>query len=580
MKVKKTVLLWLGAYLLLTAIFMMEVYETSLTDGEKMTQARARRLQASIPTSYTVFRDGSTYYAEANILDGTNYEGADFSTVMQAAIDALPTYAGVIMLKCGTYEVTKAIKIKGWLTIQGEGVHPTYLKLANGANCNILEYAETDEVLFFALKDLQLYGNKGNNTSGRGLSVVLTGAGKFWDVRLERLFLDNFKEEGIYTESTWGWVLDHVVVEYCDGDGVTFHGSTRGQLYGCKFNQNKRGLHLSGGQARTQVLGCEMAGNDEEGILVAGARHAIIGCSVRDNSAAAADTDDGIMLGELSDYTRVIGCEIDGGTTQRYGVSILSGAVEVIVSGNNFLNGVSGAVSNAEDTALIRNNQGFVTENSGTVAVPKDAATTYKDWPHGLAVTPTQLQITPQETDDVRAVVPQANIGATNFRVVLSSAQAKATSDVTGAVADDGGVQTDETTAATNDAVNDMTLLPAAPEVDDAYYLAGDEMFCGIELVLGTQGAGTYTITWEYYNGAWVALAGVTDNSNGFKAAPGTHAITFTIPTDWKKTTVKTLNKYWVRARCSAYTPNGYTQPFGTRAYTHDALHYLWEAEA
>jgi len=43
-------------------------------------------------------------------------------------------------------------------------------------------------------------------------------------------------------------------------------------------------------------------------------------------------------------------------------------------------------------------------------------------------------------------------------------------SPVGGAIADDGGVQTDETVPANNDTASDMTLLPVVPAVDDAYY--------------------------------------------------------------------------------------------------------------
>jgi len=91
---------------------------------------------------------------------------------------------------------------------------------------------------------------------------------------------------------------------------------------------------------------------------------------------------------------------------------------------------------------------------------------------------------------------------------------------------------------------------------------------------------GTWTITWEYYNGsAWTALAGVTDNTTGFTAAVGTRDVIFTIPTDWATTTVAAIaDKYWIRGRVSAYTAVT-TQPLGTRAYTHDALHYLWDAK-
>jgi len=139
--------------------------------------------------------------------------------------------------------------------------------------------------------------------------------------------------------------------------------------------------------------------------------------------------------------------------------------------------------------------------------------------------------------------------------------------EVSGAVADDGGVTTDETTETKNSTVNDMTLLPTVPAVNDAYYFGNDKTFDGVTVNIGISGAGTWTITWEYYNGsAWASLSGVTDGTTHFRAVAGSHNVTWTIPTDWQKTTVATIKVYWVRARVSAYTSIT-TQPKGTQAF-------------
>ena len=134
-------------------------------------------------------------------------------------------------------------------------------------------------------------------------------------------------------------------------------------------------------------------------------------------------------------------------------------------------------------------------------------------------------------------------------------------------IADDGGTYTDETTACNNATANDVTLLPASPAVDDAYYFGYDYRTRKVSVNIGTQGVGNWTITWEYYNGsAWTALSGVTDGTTGFTAVAGEHDITYTLPTDWAKTTVNSTEKYYIRARVSAYTDIT-TQPLGTQAY-------------
>lgn len=134
---------------------------------------------------------------------------------------------------------------------------------------------------------------------------------------------------------------------------------------------------------------------------------------------------------------------------------------------------------------------------------------------------------------------------------------------VGGAVADDGGVQTDETSAANNDTTNDMTLLPPVPAVDDAYHFGHASPWDWLELRIGTAGNGIWTIVWEYWNGSsWNSLSDVIDGTNGFRAT-GTKLVTFTKPLDWSQAD----GLYWIRARVSAYTSIT-TQPKGNRAFT------------
>ncbi len=141
-------------------------------------------------------------------------------------------------------------------------------------------------------------------------------------------------------------------------------------------------------------------------------------------------------------------------------------------------------------------------------------------------------------------------------------------SPVNGAVADDGGTQTDETSPANNDTANDMTLLPVTPAVDDAYYFGKSSLWDWLELRIGTAGIGTWDIDWEYWNGAgWVSLADVVDNTSGFRVT-GTRLVLFARPLDWAQASVAGVaNLYWIRARVSTYA-SIITQPKGTRAFT------------
>lgn len=133
--------------------------------------------------------------------------------------------------------------------------------------------------------------------------------------------------------------------------------------------------------------------------------------------------------------------------------------------------------------------------------------------------------------------------------------------------ADDATPYDDETNAANEATANDMTLLPAVPAVNDAYYFGGHVRFPKLTLKIGTPGVGTWTITWEYWDGAaWTALPGVTDGTNGFRAAAGNHDVTWDMPINWEETEVMGITALWIRARVSAYTGIT-TQPKGTQSW-------------
>jgi hypothetical protein len=137
---------------------------------------------------------------------------------------------------------------------------------------------------------------------------------------------------------------------------------------------------------------------------------------------------------------------------------------------------------------------------------------------------------------------------------------------VTGAVAEVGGVQTDETAAARNDTGNDLTLMRSSPVVGDAYYICGARPYNRVWLNIGQAGVGNWANTEEYWNGAaWVNLAGASDLTSQFMA-DGMHRTTFTLPGEWAVCTVLGITGYWMRYRLSSLI-NLTTQPKGTQAW-------------
>lgn len=121
---------------------------------------------------------------------------------------------------------------------------------------------------------------------------------------------------------------------------------------------------------------------------------------------------------------------------------------------------------------------------------------------------------------------------------------------------DDGGLYVDETAALASATTDDVEVLPGTPAAEDACYFGhATAQFDLLTLVISTQGAGDWTIAWEYWDGSeWAALADVVDGTTGFTAAAGTVTVAYTLPEDWAKNTVDSVNAYWIRARVSVYT--------------------------
>lgn len=129
---------------------------------------------------------------------------------------------------------------------------------------------------------------------------------------------------------------------------------------------------------------------------------------------------------------------------------------------------------------------------------------------------------------------------------------------VNAAILEDNGTGNTDYTDDAREAVgaDDVLLLPATPALNDAFYFGGIAEFEKILIDVSTAGD-TYVATWEYWNGAWVALT-ATDDTNSFQTV-GWNSIEFTKPSDWATTSFNTQGPfYYVRLRV---TTGGGTQP-------------------
>ena len=162
-------------------------------DGTRIHKAEWDRLLEAIPSSYSMWKDGTTYRAECNFAGGTDYSSLDATTVLQNA----GALGGKILLKAGTYvfNTPPVIPEDVSVVIEGEGIDATILK------------AGTDgmDPLILAKSKYCVFRNLTVDGDGKAVNVfaaVVQTAGKTMDFCL----LDNCKIRNSKVGVN-GWVL-------------------------------------------------------------------------------------------------------------------------------------------------------------------------------------------------------------------------------------------------------------------------------------------------------------------------------------------------------------------------------------
>ncbi|MDH5581203.1 MAG: LamG domain-containing protein, partial [Bdellovibrionales bacterium] len=165
-------------------------------------------------------------------------------------------------------------------------------------------------------------------------------------------------------------------------------------------------------------------------------------------------------------------------------------------------------------------------------------------------------------TDDNDGIEIASNITLENFSFIKDSSGNLANTNIPNTCS--GGVNlaydVSEGTPFTNESSgvgqSCMSLLPSAPALNDAYYFGFTSTFNAVQLNISTAGVGSWDLTWEYFNGSWVALSNLADGTSNF-TEPGLKKVTWDMPSDWVTTSgggLPATNYYYVRARVSSFS--------------------------
>ena len=133
------------------------------------------------------------------------------------------------------------------------------------------------------------------------------------------------------------------------------------------------------------------------------------------------------------------------------------------------------------------------------------------------------------------------------------------------------GTYEDYTTEANDDNTNDVPMLPDPVGSGDGLYVGSLYKPNWVLTSIGTEGTGTYTIQFMYWNGAaWVAMPYVYDSIGNYKTR-GYGRFFFLIPDDIEETTVNGEYMYYIFIRYVSGTVT--QQPLGDRIWMN---YYEW----
>jgi hypothetical protein len=267
--------------------------------------------------------------ANNNILN-TAYSGgadplgvSDSAPAIQAAINALPSTGGVIVMPAGTYKLGSPLSLTVPCVIQGAGREATILTLANAVNDYAIKFTQSSGAItgaYFA--DFQINGNGINQTAGGGISA--NGA---VECTFERIHFTECYNWGLALQSQPGGAFGHNNrILNCTfdnaaaagfGGGLWTTSNDESLILGCDFQ-------FLGGTAAPSGSSYPVALYDQSGL------HTIMGCTFVGSRGNSTDVI-GIRIQNMK-RTRVIGCTFDG----QGGDGIWCAGTDCSIVGNEF----------------------------------------------------------------------------------------------------------------------------------------------------------------------------------------------------------------------------------------------------
>jgi len=331
-----------------------------------------------IPYTAMVYKEGSQIVARYGKYGGVLAQGSDAATVIQAAIDAIEK--GSLYISNGTYELASVLTIDHFVNIVGAGVRATVLKLANGANCNMIEYnldatsMAQSQLMFMA--HMMLDGNKSNQTSGQHAINTMGGSQPPPDICFFDLWIESYKGNGIYFNS-YDWLISHLAIERCDGSGIIFPGATSyGSLRDTLFVDNWYGVYVEGAAEKILIDSCTFSNSRYNGLYAENGEWLLVDhCQFYYNSRIGNNQRSHVWFNN-HDRSLVTNSVFRGDGDEKYCFEETGTSDYNHVSGNIFVDaGASGIVSVVGSNTVVADNVGYNPQSASTPVVGASPAT-------------------------------------------------------------------------------------------------------------------------------------------------------------------------------------------------------------
>ena len=337
-------------------------------NGQKITSTEWNRLIESVPASYVVWKDGSTYRAECLLKGGEDYSDPDAATVIQSAHDAL-TDGGLIFLK-GEFQLTTYLNVTNKVSFYGDSPSNTVLRLSGTAT-----YIAVCSDSYIRFHNLAFNGN-----SKQGNGLKFTGGAHYAKVDYCDFYnfvtaIDVNVDSG--TSALLG-IIEHNAFGSCTTD-ISLTASAGKWANDWRIIRNRikgtTGIKLGFGDGNNS--GTNIIGNSIEG------------CTT------------GISMDSKAYYAVIRDNRFESITT---GISQDDAVQNVHVLDNTFVSVGTPISGSPHSSWVIKQNTGFVTENGGTATISNGSTSIVVS--HGCDYTPSAEDI------DVH---PIESLGSANF---------------------------------------------------------------------------------------------------------------------------------------------------------------------